>query len=151
MFDAKFSGMDQLIKKSRGLSHAVRVKIARGGVMAGARVIAKQARQNAMRLDDPETGRSIAKNVATRYRRALSEQSGDPTASVGVLMTRGRIPKGNPDKPENTNHFHLLELGTEKMAARPFLVPSAKQAASAVPQKVADAMSKGIDRELKKL
>lgn len=151
MFDAKFTGMEELIRKSRGLSHAVRVKIARGGVMAGARVIAKQARQNALSLDDPETGRSIAKNVATRYRRKLSEQSGNPTASVGVLMTRGRIPKGNPDKPENTNHFHLLELGTEKMAARPFLVPSAKQAASAVPQKVADAMSKGIDRELKKL
>lgn len=151
MFDAKFSGMDQLIRKSRGLSHAVRVKIARGGVMAGARVIAKQAKQNAMSLDDPETGRSIAKNVATRYRRKLSEQSGDPTASVGVLMTRGRIPKGNPDRPENTNHFHLLELGTEKMAARPFLKPAALQAAAQVPQAIATNMERAIDRELKKL
>ena len=151
MFDAKFTGMEQLIRKSRGLSHAVRVRLARNAVVAGAQPIKKQARQNALSLDDPETGRSIAKNVAVRYRKKLSEQSGNPTASVGVLMTRGRIPKGNPDKPENTNHFHLLELGTEKMAAQPFLKPAALQAAQQVPQAIATNLERGIDRELKKL
>lgn len=151
MFDAKFQGMEQLIKKSRGLSHAVRVRLARNAVVAGAQPIKKQAQQNAMSLDDPETGRSIAKGVAVRYRKKLSEQSGNPTASVGVLYARGRIPKGNPDLPENIGHWHLLELGTEKMSAQPFLKPAALQAAQQVPQAIATSLARGIDREIKKL
>lgn len=151
MFDAKFTGMDELIRKSRGLSHAVRVRLARNAVVAGAQPIKKQAQRNAQGLDDPETGRSIAKGVAVRYRKKLSEQSGNPTASVGVLYARGRIPKGNPDLPENIGHWHLLELGTEKMAAQPFLKPAALQAAQQVPQAIATNLERGIDRELKKL
>lgn len=151
MFDAKLEGVEALIKKSRGLSHAVRVRLARNAVVAGAQPIKKQAQQNAMSLDDPETGRSIAKGVAVRYRKKLSEQSGNPTASVGVLYARGRIPKGNPDLPENIGHWHLLELGTEKMAAQPFLKPAALQAAQQVPQAIATNLARGIDREIKKL
>lgn len=151
MFDAKLEGVEALIKKSRGLSHSVRVRLARSAVTAGARVIAKQAKQNAMRLDDPETGRSIANNVAVRYRRKLSEQSGNPTASVGVLYPKARIPKGNPDDGRETPHWHLLELGTEKMRAQPFLKPAALQAAQQVPQAIATSLARGIDREIKKL
>lgn len=151
MFDANFKGVEALIKKSRGLQHSVRVRLARNAVMAGARVLRDQVRSNAQGLDDPGTGRSIAKNVAARYRRKLSEQSGDPTASVGVLMTRGRIPKGNPDEPQNTNHWHLLELGREGVAATPFVVPAVQQAGSRVAPAVAKNLESAIDRELKKL
>lgn len=151
MFDVKFQGMDKLLSKSRALSHEVRVRLARNAVMAGARVIRDKAKLNAAALDDQATGRQISDNVAVRYRKKLSEQTGDPTASVGVLMTRGRIPKGNPDEPQNTNHWHLLELGTEHSRATPFLVPAAKQVQAWVPQQIADSLRKGIDREVKKL
>lgn len=151
MFDAKFQGMEQLIKKSRGLSNAVRIRLARNAVNAGARVIANKAKQNVQSIDDPETGRSIAKNIAVRFRKKLSEQSGNPTSSVGVLYPKGRIPKGNPDDGKETPHWHLLELGTEKMRAQPFLVPAANQAANQVPQAIATNLERGIDRELKKL
>lgn len=151
MFDTKVTGMDKLIARSRGLSNAVRIRIARNGVMAGARVIRDKARQNAVAIDDPETGRSIANNVATRYRTKLSKQTGDPTASVGVLYPKARIPKGNPDDGRETPHWHLVELGTEHARAQPFLSPAAVQAAPRVPDAIATNMSKGIDRELKKL
>lgn len=151
MFDAKFEGMDALIRKSRGLSHAVRVRLARNAVMAGARVIRDKARQNAAALDDPETGRSIAKNVAARYRRKLSEQTGNPTASVGVLYPKARIPKGNPDDGRETPHWHLVELGTEHAAAQPFLKPAAMQATQQVPPAIATNLSRAIDREVGKL
>ncbi|MEG1038877.1 MAG: HK97 gp10 family phage protein [Pseudomonas sp.] len=143
--------MEELIKKSRGLSNAVRIRLARNAVMAGARVIRDKARDNARRLDDPETGRQIADNVAVRFRRKITERTGDPTASVGVLMTRGKIPEGNPDRPENTNHWIFFELGNEHQAAQPFLVPAAHSTAGWIPQQIADNLSKGIDRELAKL
>lgn len=149
--DLKFEGFDALKKKAARLQREVRDKLYVNAGRAGARVIANQAKKNVMRIDDPTTGRSIAKNIAVRYRKRLSQQSGDVIVSTGVLYPKGRIPKGNPDDGKNTSHWHLVEMGTEHARAQPFLVPAAIQSEGAVVEAVARNLERGLDREIKKL
>lgn len=151
MFDLKFQHFDAMRVKAQKLTREVREKLYVNAGRAGGRAIAAQAKQNAEKLDDPQTGRSIAKNIAVRYRKRKSQQTGDVIVSVGVLYPRGRMEKGNPDDGKNTPHWHLLELGTERMAAQPFLRPAGSQAADVAFDAIARNLDAGLNRETKKL
>lgn len=146
MFDIKMEGLEGLRSRMQKTTSAVQNRLARNALSAGARTIVKQARENVQQIDDPETGRAISKNIVSRYRSKRSRQTGDVVVSVGVQYPRGKIPKGNPDDGINTPHWHLLELGTEKMRARPFLVPAALQAGPKVPQAFIDKFSKDLEK-----
>ncbi|MBF4377308.1 HK97-gp10 family putative phage morphogenesis protein, partial [Vibrio anguillarum] len=64
---------------------------------------------------------------------------------VGVSTLKGRIPKGNPDEgPKgNTPHWHLVELGTERSRAQPFLRPALSENTN----KVVDTLIVELDKE----
>ena len=151
-FEVKLQGVDPILGKMRTLKREIRLKPARSALGQAAKVIRQQAQQNALQVNDPETGRTIADNIVQRFRSKYHRRTGDLMVSVGVATERGRIPKGNPDTgPKgNTPHWHLLELGTEKMAAQPFLQPAAHQQAEAAMGKFTTSLDKGIDRILKK-
>lgn len=70
--------------------------------------------------------------------------------SVGVLTLRGPIPKGNPDtgRRGNTPHWHLIELGTEKARAQPFLRPALDSNIGAVIARFASELDKEIEKAL---
>lgn len=151
MPDLKFERFDKMRAKAQRLTAEVRGKLYVNAGRAGGRMIAAQARTNAERLDDPETARAISKNIAVRYRKRKSQQTGDVVVSVGVLYPRGRMPKGNLDDGKSTPHWHLLELGTERMPAQPFLRPAGMQAADAAFDAIARNLDNGLNREIKKL
>lgn len=153
MTDLRFKGFDALRLKAQQLTVDVRERLAVNAARAGARVIADRARLNAIRIDDPETGRRIAANIATRYRKRRSQQSGDTIVSIGVAYEHGRIPKGNPDTGPagNTPHWHLVHNGTERVAARPFLTLAALATENEVFDAIQQNLSRGLDRELNKL
>ena len=151
MFDVKLERVDALRPKMQKLDAALNQKLVRQALSAGARKIRDRARAIVSASDDPTTGRKIAKNIVVRYRSKRSKQTGDVIVSVGVAMTKGRMPPGNPDDGVNTNHWHLLELGTEQMKAQPFLVPAAMQGAATLPQVIVDDLSKRLDKEVAKL
>lgn len=122
-FDLK--GMDKAIERIKTLPNDVRKKVVMGALRKSATLVAKAAKANAQRHDDPETGRKIASNIQTRFASKTYKATGDVMYRIGVATPKGRIPKGNPDEGDKgpTPHWHLLELGTEKMAARPFMLP----------------------------
>lgn len=151
MFEVKLERVDQLRPKMKKLDAALQDKLVRQALSAGGRRIRDRARSIVSAHDDPTTGRQIAKNIVVRYRSKRSRNTGDVVVSVGVQYPKGRMPKGNPDDGVNTPHWHLLELGTEKMQAFPFLVPAAMQEASTLPQVIVDDLSKRLDREIAKL
>lgn len=147
------TGADEAIKRLESLSKAMRGRAVRRALGKGAAVVRKAAKVNALRIDDPETGRRIADNIGQRVRGRISRRTGDPTVSVGVLSERGRIPKGNPDtgRRGNTPHWHLLELGTEVMRAQPFLRPALESNLQSATDAFAGALGKEIDKELAKV
>lgn len=148
--DFTLTGFDDVIRKLAVTSIKLRTKGSKRALGRAAAIVRKAARQNALRVDDPETVRRIADNVGQRVRGAYSRRTGDAMVSVGVLTQRGRIPKGNPDqgKKGNTLHWHLVELGTEKVSARPFLRPALENNMGAVIDKFSIELEKEIDKAL---
>lgn len=150
--EVNLQGLVPIAEKMRKLKREVRLKPARSALGQAAKLIRQQAQQNALAVNDPDTGRTIADNIVQRFRSKHHKRTGDLMISVGVATEKGRIPKGNPDTgPKgNTPHWHLLELGTENMPAQPFLAPAARQQAEAAMHQFTASLDKGIDRILKK-
>lgn len=149
----KINGVDSLLERMRALPVELRKRPARAALGKAAAVIRLQAAANALALDDTETGRKIAGNVVQRFRSKYSKRTGDLMISVGVATGKGRIPDGNPDTGAegDTPHWHLLEMGTEKMRAQPFLRPAAETKAGEAVNVFASELDKSLDRLLKRL
>ncbi|MDR0259104.1 MAG: HK97 gp10 family phage protein [Comamonas sp.] len=149
----KLKGVDEVRKRLQALPKELQLKPARSALGKAATVVRKQAQVNALRFDDPDTGRRIADNIIQRFRGRYYKRTGDLMVSVGVGTEKGRIPKGNPDTgPKgNTPHWHLLELGSEKMRAQPFLRPAAEEVAPRVMDAFTQNMNKAIDQITRKL
>ena len=146
-------GLDQVLRNLKELPVKIRRSAARKATGKGASVIRKKAKQNALKVDDADTGRMIADNIGQRFRSKYFRQTGDTMVSVGVLTKKGRIPRGNPDegKKGNTPHWHLVEEGTEEAKAQPFLRPAASESVSEVYNTVAQELEKQIGIEADKL
>ena len=102
-----------------------------------AKIVAKAAKENAMRNDDPETASNIAKNIVIRSGKTQDKNS--VKVRVGVkgggkfwernknVQRKGKKRQKNPHyKPleNDTRHFWLVEFGTAKTLAFPFLRPA---------------------------
>lgn len=154
MYDVKWDlkGFDQVSKRLQALPAGLRGKAGRSALGSAVRVMTNQAKDNALRVDDPETGRKIADNIVQRFRSKYFKRTGDLMISVGVSTSKGRIPQGNPDEgPKgNTYHWHLVELGTEKMKAQPYLRPAFGQTVDKVQQVFAAKLDQQITKIVKK-
>lgn len=148
--EGKFSltGYNAVIEKMRALPVAMRGKPGRSALGKAAAIVKKAAQANASRVDDPETGRRIAQNVTQRFRSKYFKRTGDLMISVGVATPKGRIPKGNPDEGAKgpTPHWHLVELGTERMKAQPFLGPALADNINPILDTFAVQLGKQIDK-----
>jgi len=148
--DFNLTGLDSLLGKLDGISDDLRRKGGRAALRRAGNVIVNKAKANAKRLDDPETGRSIADNVAIRWNNRLFKQTGNLGFRVGVL--HGAVLKKHPDKAVNapTPHWRLLELGTENMRAQPFMRPAADSSIDEVVNTFTTEYEKSIDRAVKR-
>ena len=148
MIEYELQGMDAVIVKMRTLTNQVRRKVAMGATRRAARVVTNAAKANAQALDDPKTRRRIADNIQQRFNGKFYKATGDIMYRVGVASPKGKIPKGNPDEGDKgpTPHWHLLELGTEKMRARPFMGPALSNNVDAVISVFSAQMNKGIEK-----
>ncbi len=148
------TGLDSLLGKLDGISDDLRRKGGRAALRRAGNVIVSRAKANAQRLDDPGTGRSIADNVAMRWNGRLFRQTGNLGFRIGVL--HGAVLKDHPDKSKNapTPHWRLLEFGTERIRAQPFMRPAAENNVSEVIDTFAReyelALDRGIRRAAKK-
>lgn len=144
------TGFEALRRKLAQVPIKLRTNGSKKALSAAANIVTKAARENALRMDDPDTGRRIRDNIGKRTRSRYSRRTGDAMVSVGVLSQKGRIPKGNPDagRKGNTPHWHLVELGTEKTRAQPFLRPALESNTGAVIDKYAVELDKELDKAL---
>lgn len=152
-FSVTMTGVDELSKKLEGLAYDIQKRGGRFALRKAAQVIRDQAKQNASGLNDPKTGRSIAQNIIEKWNGRLNKQTGDLGFRVGVnqgavLPKKGEHPDESAGGP--TPHWRLLEFGTEKMPAHPFMVPAMQQAAQAATDKFISTMGPAIDRALKR-
>ena len=145
-------GIDSLVSKLETVSYAMKRKGGRSALRKAAQVVAAKAREGAQKLDDKETGRSIAKNIALRWNGRLFKVSGDLGFRIGVLHGAKIAKKGNPDEGESgpTPHWRFFEFGTAKMAATPFMRKALADNISQVTDTFITEYEKTIDRAIKR-
>lgn len=149
----KMTGLPELKAKLEALSYETRYKGGRSALRKAAMVAVKAARESAQRLDDAETGRSIAKNVDLRWNGRVYKQTGNLAFRIGVL--KGAVLPKKGEKPDTsaagpTPHWRLLEFGSEKMAAKPFLRPAFEGNLQAMTDVFIKQYDLAIDRAIKK-
>ncbi|EMJ9286688.1 TPA: HK97-gp10 family putative phage morphogenesis protein [Klebsiella oxytoca] len=144
----KLTGVDELLGKLESITDDMKRKGGRAALRKAANVIANRAKANARRLDDPETGRSIADNIAVRWNGREFKRTGNLGFRIGVL--HGAVLKRHPDKAKNapTPHWRLLEFGTENMRAQPIMRPAAENGAEEAMNTFVEEYGKSIDRAI---
>lgn len=144
------TGLDSLLGKLDAVSYDVKRKGGRAALRKAAQVIAQKVKEGAERLDDKETGRSIADNIALRWNGRLFKRSGDLGFRVGVL--HGAVLRDGGDLSANspTPHWRLLEFGTEKMPAAPFMRPALADNISEATNTFLTEYEKSIDRAIRR-
>lgn len=143
-------GIDSLLGKLQSVNYDVKRKGGRSALRRGAQLVAEKAREGAARLDDKETGRSIAQNIAVRWNGRRFRATGDLAFRIGVL--HGAVLKDGGNKGENspTPHWRLLEFGTERMRAQPFMRTALADNISAVTDEFLSQYEKAIDRAIRR-
>jgi len=154
-------GLAEIERKLKLLPERIGNNAMRRALRKGANVIRDAARANAKRIDDPETREAIYKNIAVAGGgRRRERQAGGVMMRVGVRGGAKNYKRkegkyhvgGSKDNPGgDTWYWRLLEFGTSKMAAQPFMRPAAASSAGAAYQAVAAAAPAEIDKELRKL
>lgn len=152
MADVEFSvtGLDSLLGKLESVSYDVRRKGGRAALRKAAQIVVQKAKEGAERIDDKATGRSIADNIALRWNGRLFKSTGDLGFRIGVL--HGAVLKDGGDLSPNspTPHWRLIEFGTEKMAAAPFMRPALANSINEVTNAFVTEYENAIDRAIKR-
>lgn len=152
--DVQFSilGLDSLLGKFESISYDLKRKGGRSSLRKAANIVVEAAKQNAGALDDPSSGRRIADNVVIRWNGRLFKYTGDLGFRVGVLQGAKISKKGNPDDGSGgpTPHWRLLEFGTQKMRAQPFMRRALSENINKVTSTFITEYEKAIDRAIKR-
>lgn len=124
--DFSIIGLKEVKAKMNKVSQTVLDTGTRSALRKAAGIVKKAAQQNALAVDDPKTGRRIRDNITLQFASRLFQRDGVIMYRVGVSTNRGRIPTPNADEGArgNTPHWHLVEFGTERAQAQPFMRPA---------------------------
>lgn len=143
-------GLDSLLGKLESVKYETKRKGGRSALRRAANVMAEKARHGAERLDNTETGRAISDNIAVRWNGRLFKRSGNLGFRVGVLHGAVLADGGDLSPGAPTPHWRLLEFGTEKMAAAPFMRPALADNISEITGTFITEYEKAIDRAIKR-
>lgn len=147
------TGLDSLLGKLDSVTDDVKRKGGRFALRKAAQIIVDKAKQNAQRIDDSETGRTIADNIAMRWNGRLFKRTGDLGFRIGVLTGSIRnMEPGNPDTGPGgaTPHAYLVELGSERSRAQPYLRPAMDTSMGEVTDEFVRQYERAVDRALKR-
>lgn len=143
--DFKLEGLDAAMAKLRALGDPKRIKSAvRSASTKAMRPVRDAARANSKGLDDPETASVIWKKIVTQYRSRLSK--GDQVVTSVGVQGGAKPVKGDKD----TGHWRLLEFGTEKMRAQPFMRPALESNVGKVAETFVESLEPAIDKIIAK-
>lgn len=168
MADIEFAleGIDNLLGKLDAVSDDLKRRSGRAALRKAARLVAESARNNARKLDDPETRQNIVANIALRWDRRRHRRTGDLAFRVGVLggakqthnyhTRRGRPSReyqvdgdsGNPGG--DTFYWRFLEFGTRHIRAEGFMRNALAENIEAATGTFLSEYETGLDRAIKR-
>lgn len=147
------TGIDELLGKLDAVTYDVKRKGGRFALRKAAQVVVAKAKANAQRIDDADTGRTIADNIALRWNGRLFKRTGDLGFRIGVLTGSTRnLQPGNPDTGAGgaTPHAMLVELGTSRARAQPYMRPAMENNINEITNEFLTQYDKALTRAIKK-
>lgn len=148
----KFSllGVKELTDTFENIKKETIRKGGRASLRKAANIVANAARSSSWMMDDPDTGRKISENISVRWNAREFKRTGSLAFKVGVKHG-SKIKKG-ADKGAGgpTPHWRLLEFGTSKMRAKPFMRPALENNIGQATGTFIDEFKKYINRAIKR-
>ncbi|MEL4301110.1 HK97-gp10 family putative phage morphogenesis protein [Shewanella xiamenensis] len=143
-------GLKEVRKKMAKVTRTILDDGTRHALSQAAELVKKAAQENALKIDDPKTGRRIRDNIILQFGSRKFLRDGLIMYRIGVTTPRGRIPTPNEDEGSkgSTPHWHLVELGTERSQAKPFMRPALANNINPVIDKVITELEKELDKAL---
>lgn len=127
----QMQGLAQLTARFNALSSAAKGKAVRAAGRAGCNEIKKQIVKTAPYDAVSQDNTHIRKNVVVGRSRSRSGY-GREVFTVGIKLGKKTLANGKVVKTEgDTWYWKLVEFGTSKMPAQPFMRPAAAAAATA--------------------
>lgn len=148
--DFTIDGMQALMEKFNRLRGNGARRVITRATRGGLKETRKKARENALKLDDPKTAENIAKNITTKVNSKRFYSHGAVYGRVGVIGGAqkdkggggpggdtyywrwhefGWIPanknsKGKSVSRRKSETARMIEMGTSRIGAQPFLRPA---------------------------
>lgn len=148
--EIKIHGGRELHAKLSAFSEKLRNAAGRKSARKAMAIVRNDARARLQVIDNKASPEDIAKNVYIQQSRRQSNRIGGVVMRVGVSGGARRPIEPDPNASAqpggDTRHWRYVELGTEKVAARPFLRPALEQNSAAVLQTLTDELNKEIGR-----
>jgi HK97 gp10 family phage protein len=127
----KFSGGPALERALKALGGQIAGKLGQNATMAGARVIAAEARAKV-----PVVSGALKKSIVVRGDQDLRRSGGSQRAAFVVARAF---------------YAHLVEFGTVHSAAKPFMRPALDESGQEAADKMGSNLGAGIEREAERL
>jgi HK97 gp10 family phage protein len=159
--DVSFSltGLDSLLGKFEAVTYDVKRKGGRSALRKAAKMVAGFAKENALKIDDSQTGRSIAENIDLRWNGRLFKRAGDLGFRVGVRQGAKLPDKGDEVSFSGgapTPHWRLIEFGFYNkragvnVAAQPFMRKALADHISEITNEFVSQYDRALDRAIKR-
>lgn len=147
------TGLESLLGKLDAVSYDVRRRGGRAALRKAAQVVANKAKEQAERIDDPDTRENIAANIALRWSSRRFRSTGDLMFRVGVLGGAGG--RSTSDKYTglpggDTRYWRHVEFGTEHSAAQPFMRTALASSINDATNTFVTEYEKSIDRAIRR-
>lgn len=157
--ESSIQGLDGVLEKLRTLGPKLQKKALNAAMRKGMAIVRKSAADKAKRFDDPTTSQKIWKEIVVRSNVKKARRMGPGNFVVQVGVKGGA--KSYKDNRKNRRagrvgesyegggsvwHWRLLEFGTSKMRAQPFMRPALADNTSAVTNTVVVELNKAIDK-----
>lgn len=142
------NGLDDILKNMESMRVGTKNKQIRKALRKALIPIRDQVKENAKKIDDPETAEKIWRNV--QIQSGKSTNKGEIKASVGIKG--GAKKKGDKARGVggDTWYFRLIEYGTRFSPAIPFLRPAFEAKKTDAERIFTEEFRKGILEEIKK-
>lgn len=162
------TGLDDLLKKFDNIQQQTKFKGGRFAMRKAANVVSDAVKEEAKQLDDPESRERIHANVAVRFSTRVFKRTGNLMFRVGIMggaaqysdtadnRRKRRVGNeyatgGSSKNPGgDTWYWRLIEFGTEKVSARPFMRPAIEKNTQKATDTFVQQFGKAIDRAIKR-
>jgi len=133
----QLEGLEEALKKLDEMAKNVQKKHVKKALREGAKIVQKSAKEKAQKINDPKTRADISKNIVIRAGKTPDKNS--VKVRIGVkdggqfwrknkkVQRKGKKRQPNPHYTplvNDTRHFWLVEFGTAKTKAQPYMRPA---------------------------